>query len=168
MLQGAPGSAAADHDTVQVAIQGESERIVTLTGIDITADRTKRPSGAVFYKPCGGPFGGRAIEVDLDANPPRIGASSSEVDGMLGSEENGRSLAQPIRFPWTVSLTDPLLLYVVATTSHCYCTWSASISWVSGSERGIIPIGGPDEGFKVIDSAGLPAYDDYVDHWRSW
>jgi glycosyltransferase involved in cell wall biosynthesis len=42
------------------------------------------------------------------------------------------SPTSPITFPWTVSLTDPLLLYVVAIAEFCACKWSAEIPWVSG------------------------------------
>jgi hypothetical protein len=164
-IEEAPGAAPADRDSVQVAIQGESERKVTLTGIDFHVERSQRPDGAVFYRQCGGPTVGRALEVDLDATPPRITASSSEVDGMLESEVNGHSLSKPIRFPWTVSVTDPLLLEIIATTEHCYCTWTAEISWVSGSKRGIIPVDNGGDGFTVVDGSGLDSYSGAFGRW---
>lgn len=144
-------AAPVDRDLIQVAIQGESERKVTLTGIEFDVSRSTRPDGAAFYRPCGGPTSGRVIEVDLDATPPRITESSAEVDGMLGS-------SRPIRFPWTVSMTDPLLLEIIGTTMHCYCTWTAKIPWVSGSKQGVISIDDEGKGFTVVNSSGLDSY----------
>ena len=77
---------------------------------------------------------------------------------MVGSYPDGRSLSQPIRFPWTVSMTDPLLLEIIANTKHCYCTWTAEISWVSGSKRGVIPVDNDGEGYTVVSSEGLKSY----------
>jgi hypothetical protein len=159
-----PAAAAVDRNLVQVAIQGESERKVTLTGIEFYAKGSSPPTGSAFYFPCGGPTVGRALEVDLDAVPPRITASSAEVGEMLGTYQ-GRFLSRPIRFPWTVSLTDPLLLHIVGTTNRCYCTWTAEISWVSGSKRGVIPVDNKGEGFRVINRGDLDSYRVEDGHW---
>lgn len=162
-----PGSAAADRDPIEVSVQGESARTVTLTGIDFEVTRHPRPQGATFAGPCGGPVVGRALEIDLDSTPPRVVDSSAEPDGMLGIRAaNGQPLARPIRFPWTVSLTDPLLLYVIAATESCYCTWSAEIPWVSGGERGAIQIDNGGSGFRVVDTEGLTGYGIYDEEWN--
>jgi hypothetical protein len=150
-LEEGSGAAPVDRDLVRVAIQGESERKVTLTGIEFDADRLTRPDGAAFYRPCGGPTVGRVLVVDLDAEPPQVTESSAEVDGMPGR-------AKPIRFPWTVSLTDPLLLEIIGTSDRCYCTWSAEITWVSGSKQGVISIDDGGKGFTVVNSNGLDSY----------
>lgn len=158
LLESAPGAAPAEHDLIQVAIQGESERKVTLTGIDFQVTRSPRPKGITVSRPCGGPIVGRAMIVDLDHEPPEITASSAEIGGMVGSYPNGQALSEPIRFPWTVSVTDPLLLEIIATTEHCYCTWTAEIPWVSGSKQGVISVGSEGHGFTVVDTKGLDSY----------
>ncbi|HEX7279755.1 MAG TPA: hypothetical protein VF255_09050 [Solirubrobacterales bacterium] len=152
-----PAAAAAGAGMVQVAVQGESERKVTLTGIEFDVEKAPLPDGAVFDFPCGDATVGRVIAVDLDAVPPQITASSAEVGGSLGTFE-GRPLSRPIRFPWTVSLTDPLLLRVIATTDRCYCTWTAEIPWVSGSKRGVISVDDKGEGFRVINPEDVDSY----------
>jgi len=85
-----PGAAPANHDLIQVAVQGESERKVTLTGIRFHVEREDRPDGAVFGNPCGGPLTGRALVVDLDSSPPEIIASSAEVGAIVSLSREGQ------------------------------------------------------------------------------
>lgn len=160
------GAVPVGRDPVEVDIQGESERKVTLIGIEFHVHKLRRPRGMVFYDPCGGPTIGRSLEVDLDATPPRVVASSSEVEGMPTTKPYPRLHMRPIRFPWTVSLTDPLLLEISANTKHCYCTWTADIPWVSGSMRGVIHIDDEGKGFTVADDAGLVSYGRFSGNWQ--
>jgi hypothetical protein len=166
-IEAQPGAAAAGQSVVRVSIQGESDRTVTLTGISFRVKRGVEPSGAVFSGQCGGPFVGRAIEVDLDLHPPRVVDSVAGLHGMLGSRGlHGERLYQQIRFPWTVSLTDPLLLDVVATTESCYCHWSAEIPWVSGAQKGVIHIDDEGSPLAVTGAVELPAYVPSASGWK--
>lgn len=168
-IEAEEGAAAPGRDQVEVSIQGESARTVTLTGISFDVKRKPPSQGAIFNAPCGGPLVGRALEVDLDSSPAKVVDSTVEPNGILGSRTaDGRPLTKPIRFPWTVSLTDPLLLYVVATTKSCSCTWSAEIPWVSGGKRGTIAIDNGGKGFRVVDGGGLPAYTALDGHWQRY
>lgn len=169
LIERQPGAAQVGRDPVQVSVQGESARTITLTGIEFHATRHVRPPGAKFSGQCGGPFVGRALEVDLDTNPPRVVDSVADEQGMLGSRGlHGERLYRPVRFPWTVSLTDPLLLDIIATTESCYCKWSAEIPWVSGSKHGTIVIDNDGDGYKVTGEAGLASYVPTVDGWRRY
>jgi hypothetical protein len=162
-----PGAAPANRDLIQVAIQGETERKVTLTGIRFHVKRASRPDGVTFGNPCGGPLTGRAMVVDLDEDPPKIIASSEEVGANVSFSREGRSPdSKPIRFPWTVSVTDPLLLEIVASSERCYCTWTAEIPWVSGSKRGVIPIDSDGSGFTVAAGTDLDGYTNSSGSWR--
>jgi hypothetical protein len=104
-------AALAGFDVVQVSIQGESARAITLTGIQFSTTRQARPGGATFASGCGGPVTGRGVEADVESNPPRITASSQDPQGypQAGGTPASSDTA-PITFPWTVSLQDPLLL----------------------------------------------------------
>ncbi|HEY8814841.1 MAG TPA: hypothetical protein VIP57_07040 [Candidatus Dormibacteraeota bacterium] len=157
-VQERPGAALIGTDTAELAVQGESRRTVTLTGIEFQVTRHPVPQGSSFAMPCGGPGYGRSIVVDLDRNPPRVVDSNRDVEGIIGSELNDRGQPTPIRFPWTVSLTDSLLLFVVAETKSCYCEWTARIPWVSGSQRGTIVLDDEDGGFRVVGERGFPQY----------
>ncbi|MGN6217565.1 MAG: hypothetical protein ACTHN7_11520 [Solirubrobacterales bacterium] len=166
VIEDQAGAVPVGRDPVEVDIQGESERKVTLTGIAFHVHRLPRPSGTVFYDPCGGPTVGRSLEVNLETRPPRILNSSAEADGMPTTKPYPRLHMRPIRFPWTVSLTDPLLLEIVADTKRCYCSWSAEIPWVSGAMRGVIHVDDGGKGFTVADGTGLHAFGRFPEGWQ--
>lgn len=154
VIEHQPGAVAADTGYVQVSIQGESERTAVLTGIRFNVHRAELPAGAAFGQQCGGPIEGRVIEADLDATPPRVTATDSDPNGILGGEQDGHSLSTPITFPWTVSVTDPLLLYVITQAkAPCYCTWTAELPWVSGGRRGTIMVNNGGKGYTVAGGA---------------
>lgn len=135
---------------MEVSIQGESQRTITLTGIEFTVKRRPRPAGGIaIHSQCGGAGFGYTIQVDLDTNPPQI---TNAMFAMPGKK------TRPITFPWRVSLSDPLLLYVSTHSHTCDCEWSARIPWVSGSKRGVIVIDDDGHGFPVVDGDGLPIY----------
>jgi hypothetical protein len=165
-----PGAAQLDRDFVQVSVQGESARTITLTGIEFHVSHRNRPPGVGFSGQCGGPIVGRALEVDLDANPPKVIDSVADEQGIIGSRNaRGERLYRPVRFPWTVSLTDPLLLDLIATTNSCYCTWSADIPWVSGGKRGTVVVDNDGDGYNVTSSEGLSStYVPTPDGWRRY
>lgn len=145
-----PGVRYVEGNAVEVSIQGESPRTITLTGIEFTVEPRPRPSGGVtIHSQCGDAGIGYTIQVDIDANPPRI---TDAMFAMPGKE------TRPISFPWRVSLSDPLLLYVIANSRTCDCEWSARIPWVSGSQRGVIAIDDDGHGFPVVTGKGLPIY----------
>jgi hypothetical protein len=160
VFQRAPEAAMAGTQRVNVSIQGESERPVTLLGINFHVHRSPQPPGAIFVSPCGGPTVGRTIVFSLDSDPPRITESNDSSNRPLGEIEGaGTSLNHPIRFPWTVSLTDPLLLILLAKLEgSCLCTWTAEIPWVSGKEQGIISIDNGGDGYRMVSSHGLDFY----------
>ncbi len=143
-----------EKSDVEISIQGESERPITLTGIDVEVERKRRPAGAVFSNPCGGPGTGRYLLLDLDRSPPQIAASSDDPEAVVGAPSGFR----PIRFPWLVSLTDPLLLHIVARTERCYCIWRAFITWKSGSRSGQIAVDNDGEGYAVVGRFEVPHY----------
>jgi hypothetical protein len=159
-------ASAAGQNVVEVSIQGESSRTITLTGIDFAVDQRTRPPGAVFSNPCGDSVIGRSLKVDVDRRPATIVASSSDPQGNVdGGEAEARSVYQPIRFPWTVSVTDPLLLNIIATAKRCYCTWRAYITWRSGGKSGRIAIDNHGRGYTVVGDQGVTSYSSSTGTW---
>ncbi len=163
-----PGAAYAGSDLVQISIQGESARTVTLTGIEFEVVRREREDGATFSAACGDALRGRGLEVDLEADPPRIVSSNETLEGVVTASPSENVDTSPISFPWTVSLTDPLLLYVLTTARSCDCTWTAHIPWVSGSEKGTIQIDNGGAGYRVVGSEGLTGFSSTGEDWRRY
>jgi hypothetical protein len=149
-------AAVADKGVVVVSIQGESSRTITLTGVDFEVRPHRRPAGAVFANPCGDSVTGRFLQVDLDRHPAAIVSSTRDPKGQAGGEEEaGQSSFKPIRFPWTVSITDPLLLNIIATTRRCDCNWRAYINWRSGGRSGRIAVDNRGAGYTVVGIRGV-------------
>jgi hypothetical protein len=163
IIEDQPGAAPAGQVTVEASIQGESARVITITGIVFKVHRMKRPEGAIVDEACGGPLEGRSVIVALDSSPAKmLGTNSNRHGWLVPPGESGALSAQnrprPITFPWTVSVTDPLQLYVVAMAKTCYCGWQAELPWVSGSSRGIMTISNHGRDYPVIGEAGLHRY----------
>jgi hypothetical protein len=168
-LERQPGAAQAGINPVQVAIQGGTGRTITLTRIEFQVSRSRRPPGGHFQGACGDAFTGRSLEVDLDLNPPRVVDSNETLEGALGARgTDGQRPYRPIRFPWTVSVSDPLLLEIIAATDSGDCTWSAEIFWVSGSSRGTIVVDNDGAGYRVVGSEGLASFVPSPYGWRRW
>jgi hypothetical protein len=147
------GSVASPSVTT-VSIQGETSRPVTLTDIHFGVIRRSRPRGGIYGLPCGDSAQGRFVAADLDRTPVHIVASSEDPRGAVFNQRP----SQPIRFPWTVSLTDPLLLNIVAITRRCYCIWRGEISWQSGGKSGVLRIDDAGHGYTVVGPIGLPGF----------
>lgn len=154
----ATGASVVSPDIVTVSILGETSRTITLTGINFTVARRPLPEGGAFAAGCGGGLQGRFVEADLDRSPPVMVASSREPHGTLGQAVPGQRPNKPIEFPWTVSVSDPLQLDVVAVTKRCFCTWKAGISWQSGDKTGVIRIDNGGEGYPVAGAHGVPSF----------
>lgn len=156
-FQRSTGGVVVDESIVDVSIQGESSRTVTLTGIDFSVERRPRPSGAVFNNLCGGPVTGRYVVADLDREPVAVIGTAQDPNALL-TLNPASSPYEPIRFPWTVSLTDPLQLKIIARTRGCYCVWRAEIPWSSGGKTGVIRIDNGGKGYAVVGSEGATEY----------
>jgi hypothetical protein len=161
-FRSANGGFVADETVVQVSIQGESSRTVTLTGIEFAVERRSRPPGAIFLQPCGDAIHGRYVVADLDRQPVAVSGTAADREAVLDPVNPvsgaAKSSYKPISFPWTVSVTDPLLLQIVASTKSCSCTWRAEIAWSSGDQTGVVPIDNDGRGYTVVGSQGTKAF----------
>jgi hypothetical protein len=165
-IQRMRGVALVDRDAVTVSIQGTSARTITLTGITFHVTRSRPPTtGATFSRQCGGPTIGRTLVANLDDDPPRIVDSNALEDVPLGQVQDGKSATRPIRFPWTVSVTDSLLLHIIATTKRCSCAWTAELPWVSGGAHGTIRVNDHGAPFEVT---AVPRVKGYLGMYGRW
>jgi hypothetical protein len=103
------------------------------------------------------------VVVDLDREPVGVSGTADDPEAVLDPVDPvsgaANSRYKPIRFPWTVSVTDPLLLQIVAATDRCYCTWRAEIAWSSGEQTGVIPIDNNGSGYTVVGSEGVEEFE---------
>jgi hypothetical protein len=155
-IENAPGALQPDRAAVQVTIrpkQPGEEIAFTDIRFDVVQHRL-RPLGAVFYRPCKRQLRGPAIEADLDGEG-EVGSSSAALDERIGAGLQLPDSAQPIEFPWTVELNEPLRLYLVTHTEHCYCSWSARIPWESESGSGTIRVDNGGRKYTMTDSIGV-------------
>ncbi len=142
-----PGAAFVGRTGVEVSIQGRSSRTITLTGIDFTVERHHHhPTGDAFHGQCGDAGFTHMLEYNLDAEPPRLVKAQWSMPELA---------TRPFRFPWEVSLDDPLQQLVFARANNCACDWTAEIEWQSGSDRGSIPIVQEDEPLRVVSEKSV-------------
>jgi hypothetical protein len=158
-IEDAPGALQPDRAAVALTIRpkrpGES---IELTGVRLRVDHhSLRPIGSVFYRPCKRTLEGPAIEADIDG-PGRIEATSAALHGTIGPGLRLPDNAQPIEFPWTLSLDRPMRIYLIAHTEHCFCTWSAHIPWRSESSEGTIHVDNGGRGYTATDTIGITWY----------
>jgi hypothetical protein len=159
LLENVPGAIQAERGAVLVTLRptGEEEA-VTLTDVEFELDNLGvRPVGTVFYKPCKRRLVGAAIEGDLDRFG-EIHESNASLDGKLGKGFFIPGDADPVTFPWKVSLKQPLRLFLVVEAYHIWCKWSARISWESGSSHGVIRVDNGGEKYEVVDGLGTGWY----------
>jgi hypothetical protein len=62
--------------------------------------------------------------------------------------------APSIEFPFTISLSKPLNLYLAVQALHTYCDWTARISWTSDSSQGVIRVDNHGRKYRIVDGAG--------------
>jgi hypothetical protein len=149
----------AERGAVEVTLRPrEGDATITLTGIHFDAYKHPlRPVGTVFYRPCRKQLVGPAIEFELDG-AVEVASSNADPAGTLGVGLHLPRSAQPIRFPWTVSLSEPLRLYLVANTQHTYSEWSARIPWESDDSHGVIMVDNGGRKYPITDGLGTGWY----------
>lgn len=157
-IEEAPGAVPAERGAVKVTLRptkaGMGEE-VTLTSIEFQVfDLGARPIGSIFYRPCARRPTGAAVETDLDGYDRQITATSADPNGSLRVGFHLPLHAQPIAFPWTVSLHKPLDLYLVVQALDIYCDWTAHISWTSDSGQGVIRVDNGGRKYRIVDGVG--------------
>jgi hypothetical protein len=158
-IEAAKQAMPADRGAVEVTLRPkEGNTTIVLTGIHFDVFKHPlRPVGTVFYRPCRKQLVGPALEVELDG-PVEIASSSADPRGTLGRGLHLPRSAQPIRFPWKVSLNKPLRLYLVANTQHTYSEWSARIPWESDDSSGVIRVDNGGKKYLIADGLGTGWY----------
>ncbi len=134
------GAQTGGTERIMVTLQGASARPVTITELSFEAvERKPARKGPMVSNECGDETIARYADIDLDRKPPAITGSSAT------KQEIGDTRAEPIKFPYVVSDTDPETLLLIAST-HNLVSWRAHLSWSDGETTGV----------EVIDDHGKP------------
>jgi hypothetical protein len=157
-IENAPKAMDAERGAILLTLRPRAgEKEVTLTGIEFhVSNLGLRPVGTVLYRPCKRQLSGAALETDLDGYKHEISASAESAPLRVGFHLPRQ--AKPIRFPWTVSLSKPLHLYLVVQARDIYCRWTASLSWTSGSSQGTIQVDNGGKKYLIVDGQGTGWY----------
>ena len=133
-----------DYGAVLLTIQGTTVAAVVLTSLQVeVVNRAPALRGTHVYEQCGGPGAVRELDVNLDHDPPTY--LPILRDDLL---DEGAPAWQktPLKFPYTVSLTDAETFLVLANTFRCDCQWRIKLAWASQGATGTM----------VIDDHGKP------------
>lgn len=132
------GAVSADHQYVQVTVQGTGPRTVVLRDLSVRVRSSGAPLRWNVYRMgegCGGGVGTGFFELDLDRlHPVPVGRAGQRV------------------LPLKVSESDPEVLYIAAHTDRHDVSWDLELDWSSGSSQGRLRI--DDHGHPFRTSAG--------------
>lgn len=150
-----PGGAQVSGGEIQLLVQGTGKAEVSLTDVRVRITANRPPlRGTKVESPCGDAPPYRYLSADLDTSPVKIDAPFRADLAPNGTPE--RNLV-PIRFPYTVSLSDGELFIVEANTVKCDCDWVLDIDWASGTRSGTVTVDNAGTPFRTSSDAEISA-----------
>jgi hypothetical protein len=145
---GAFGAVPADWADLYITVTGPADHAVLLTGLTFHVTDKRPPLQGAFLQyadGCGGGGNFRYGEVRLDSPPPYW------VDGPLPEWVT----TERLKFPYKVTATDPEILYIHISGPTCWCSWTATLSWVDGAKSGRSVIDAGGRPFQLTGTPGL-------------
>ncbi|MEU5539674.1 helix-turn-helix transcriptional regulator [Streptomyces sp. NPDC020362] len=156
------GAVPAGHLRLQVTVQGSSSRPVVLHALRVvtTSNRTA-PKGNAYMmgSGCGGDLAPASFAVDLDTPSP----NAKPVPG-----HEGNITTRATNFPYTVSVDDPEVLNIDASTDSHDVGWYLELSWSSGDQQGTARIDNHGKPFRTVAMQGDKAYWYNADGTDKW
>ncbi|SEF27117.1 hypothetical protein SAMN05421837_103642 [Amycolatopsis pretoriensis] len=135
---------------VQLTIQGRDNAPVTLTDIRVRVLNRRAPlHGTSLTRECGDQGAIRWLEVDLDRDPVRA-VAKDQFDAM--PEDTPAWERKPIKFPYTVSITNPETFMIQAETEDCDCDWVADVFWSAQGKTGVLPVTNSGKPFRTTST----------------
>ncbi|MFF4571981.1 helix-turn-helix domain-containing protein [Streptomyces sp. NPDC001410] len=156
------GAAPAGHLRLQVTVQGSSSRPVVLHALRVHTTSTRTaPKGNAYMmgSGCGGDLAPASFAVDLDAPAP----NAKPVPGHEGNIET-----RATNFPYKVSVDDPEVLNIDASTAAQDVGWYLELSWSSGDQQGTARIDDHGKPFRTVGMRGDKAYWYNADGTNKW
>ncbi|MDX3709959.1 helix-turn-helix domain-containing protein [Streptomyces europaeiscabiei] len=139
---------------LRISVQGRGSAAVVLEALHVrVAGRTTPAAGRGIaystYEGCGATLIPRYFSVNLDAHRPL-------ARSMPGNDPDRPAPA--IGFPYQVSLREPEVLMLAATTESCTCDWYLELDWSSQGRTGTVRIDDHGRPFRTTSIEGLPHY----------
>ncbi|MEU0199352.1 MULTISPECIES: helix-turn-helix transcriptional regulator [unclassified Streptomyces] len=134
----------AGRHRVSLAVQGTGDQAVLIESLDVRVVGSGAPLDWNAYEMgigCGGGVEPREFGLDLDAARPAVRPKG----GQRG-------------FPYSVSRSDPEVLYITARTSTRDVKWYLVLEWSSGGRQGTIEIMDGGKPFHTTSMTGRPLY----------
>ncbi|MGW2748620.1 helix-turn-helix domain-containing protein [Streptomyces sp. NPDC001450] len=159
------GAVPAGHLRLQVTVQGSSSRPVVLHALRVRTTSTRTaPKGNAYMmgSGCGGDLAPASFAVDLDVPSP----NAKPVPGHEGNIET-----RATNFPYKVSVDDPEVLNIDASTAAQDVGWYLELTWSSGDQHGTARIDNRGKPFRTVGMQGDKAYwynADGTDKWLSY
>lgn len=127
------------YTEVQITVAGRDEAPVILQGVEVNViDRRAPFAGVLLQEPGGDLVDIRYIAADLDPAQPKLELGSGFTEG-----------EGEWRFPLKVSSTESEVLYIVASTDTCDCSWDARLFFTYRGEDGSIKIDNGGKPFRT-------------------
>lgn len=127
---------------VDFSLQAGTDRPVVLTGVRVRVLHRRPPLQGAFMRPAGGgDLWERALQVDLDEDPPRHETWSHTLENPEWT------------FPISLGQADTTLLTVLAGTSEHDVDWVIDVDYVFGGRKGTHTIDDGGKPFRVTSSA---------------
>ncbi|MDT0571149.1 helix-turn-helix domain-containing protein [Streptomyces sp. DSM 3412] len=139
---------------LRISVQGRGSAAVVLEALHVrvvnhTTPASRRGIAYSTYEGCGTILVPRHFSVNLDAHRPL-------ARSMPGNDPDRPTPA--IDFPYQVSLREPEVLMVSATTESCTCDWYLELDWSSQGRSGTVRIDDNGRPFRTTSIKGLPQY----------
>jgi hypothetical protein len=147
----AQGAVDGGASTLNITLQGRSGTAVVLHALRVELVHRRTPPRQTAYQvlpECGGGVVLRHFAVNLDAAVPVAGAKPGNDGAPISA----------VRFPYTVSDSDPEVFQIRATTTRCDCAWYLTLDWSSGEQEGTLRIDDRGRPFRTTSITGLPRY----------
>jgi hypothetical protein len=115
------GAVDGNQSTVEITVQGKTDKTVVLTGMRALVDKHSQPAGNFEIAGCGGLQPVRLFTADPDQPP-------SAAVPQAGHDNSGAPTPAE-DFPFRMSPSDPEVFNFVVSTQACDCAWRIELSW---------------------------------------
>ncbi|MCF0077575.1 hypothetical protein [Streptomyces lomondensis] len=138
------GAVSSGRHRVSLTVQGTGDKAVVIESLDVRVVGSGAPldwNAFVMGVGCGGGVEPREFGLDLDAARPAV-----------------RPKAGQRGFPYSVSQSDPEVLYITAQTKTRDVKWYLVLEWSSGGRQGTLEITDGGKPFRTTSMTGRPLY----------